>query len=564
MGVRRAMELVLTEANRGKGPLYTFGPLIHNHQVLDLLLSKDVRPVDDITGLESGTIIIRAHGIPPETRQAIKKTGLKIIDATCPKVARVQAIIRYHTKKGGTAIIVGNKGHAEVIGLIGYGESPAHVIQTVTDVSSLPHLDNPFVVAQTTQNVQNYQEVVSALRDRFPGLRIFHTICGATSHRQQEVRSFVGQVDAVVVVGGFHSGNTLRLAQVSEEMNLTTLHVETEKDLEKTALSGMKVIGVTAGASTPNWMIKKIVSEIESIKGRKETTFSHWLKKVFKLLLANNVIVATGALCFAYAAAVLMENPGNLTFPLLTFLYVYAMHVLNRFLDKGASAYNDPERAAFLKNHATFLIITGIGAVAAALVLSFVIGPTTFLALCALNIVGIAYSFPLLPERVRHKYAYYKIKDIPGSRSLSEALAWVAVIILLPLLNMTDIYWPAVIISAIVVFSMSYARAILFDIFQVQGDMIVGTETLPISLGEKKALIFIKFILIATVFILAGSPALGHVSSFSYLVLLPLLSLSLCLVAYEKRWLYPGTTLEGLVESNFFLAGFLALIWQAF
>jgi len=564
MGVRRAMEMVLTEANKGTGPLYTFGPLIHNHQVFDLLASKGIRPVDDLNALKSGTIIIRAHGIPPQDRRAIRETGLKIVDATCPKVARVQAIIRYHTKKGSTAIIVGNKGHAEVVGLLGYSEGPAHVIQTVDDVSELPDLDQVFVVAQTTQNEQNYLEVVNALKERFPELQIFHTICDATYHRQQEVRSFSGQVDAMVVVGGFHSGNTLRLAQVSKAAKIPTFHIETEKDLDKTALSGMKVIGVTAGASTPNWMIKKVVSEIEGIKGRRDPPFYNWLKKGIKLLMANDVIVASGALCLAYAAAVLSEKPTGPIFPVLAFLYVYAMHVLNRFLDKGAGAYNDPERAAFLKKHRVLLIITGIGAIAAALTLSCFVGLPTFVALCGLNILGIAYSLPLVPESVRHKSTYYKIKDIPGSRSLSEALAWVAVIILLPLLTLKHIDWPAIIVAGLAVFSMSYTRAILFDIFQVQGDLIVGTETLPITLGERKTLTLVKLILIATAFILVGSPILGLVSPFSYLVLLPVLSLALCLLAYERRWLYPGATLEVLVEGNFFLAGFLALIWQAF
>jgi len=164
---------------------------------------------------------------------------------------------------------------------------------------------------------------------------------------------------------------------------------------------------------------------------------------------------------------------------------------------------------------------------------------------------------------VRHKYPYAKIKDIPGSRSLSEALAWVAVIIVLPLLETNHIVWPAAIIAGLVVFSMSYARSILFNIFQVQGDLIVGTETLPITLGERKTLIFLKIILVVTGFIIVGSPALGLVCPFSYLVLLSLLSLSLCLLAYEKRWLYPGITLEALVEGTFFLAGLSAVVWQA-
>ena len=195
MGVRRALELVLTEVNREKAPLYTFGPLIHNHQVLDLLASKGVTAIEDPKNLETGIIVIRAHGIPPQSRQAIKETGLRTIDATCPKVARVQAIIRYNTKKGSTAVIVGNESHAEVIGLMGYCETPVHVIQTVGEVSGLPHLENSFVVAQTTQNEKRYQEIVQALQKRFPNIQVFDTICDATFNRQQEVRSFSGQVD---------------------------------------------------------------------------------------------------------------------------------------------------------------------------------------------------------------------------------------------------------------------------------------------------------------------------------------------------------------------------------
>jgi 4-hydroxy-3-methylbut-2-enyl diphosphate reductase len=210
------------------------------------------------------------------------------------------------------------------------------------------------------------------------------------------------------------------------------------------------------------------------------------------------------------------------------------------------------------------LILTGICAVGGALILSYGIGFITFLALFSLSSLGMAYSLPLLPERIQHQYAYYKIKDIPGSRSLSEALAWAAVISILPSLEMDQISWQATTISILIVFAMSYVRAILFDIFQVQGDLIVGSETLPITLGEKKTLTVVKIILSVTAIILVGAPVLGLVSSFSYVILLPLLMLSFCQMAYEKRLLYPSTTLEALVESSFFLAGLLALIWQVF
>lgn len=562
MGVRRAMEMVLAEANNGEGPLFTFGPLIHNKQVLELLESKGVKAVEDLNSLKAGRIVIRAHGIPPQKRGELEKTGLKILDATCPRVTRVQKIIRSYTRKGCSAIIVGDKDHAEVIGLMGHSETPAYLIQSVKDVSSLPDLEPLFVVAQTTQNEQNYREVVNALKGRFPRILIFDTICGATRQRQEEVRAFSGQVDAVVVVGGYHSGNTQRLAQVSKETGIPTFHVETEKELDKKDLAGMEIIGVTAGASTPNWIIKNVVRKIERIRGRRETSFTRLVKRAIKFFVLSNLIVASSAFSFTYAVSILSKNITGVAFPTLAFLYIYAMHTINRYLDKGASAYSDPERASFLKRHWRMLNLTALCAIAAALAISCSISLITFFALSALSLLGIIYSVPLVPASMRHRWPYSRIKDIPGSRSLSEALAWMTVIIFLPMLGEHQIAWPAEIISAVVVFLMAYTRSALFDIFQAQGDLIVGTETLPITIGERKALALLKIILMTTGGILIVSPLLGLTSIFSYLILLPVLTLSLCLHAYEKRWLYPGIPFEALVESNFFLAGLLAVVWQ--
>ncbi|MCP4665780.1 MAG: 4-hydroxy-3-methylbut-2-enyl diphosphate reductase, partial [Deltaproteobacteria bacterium] len=296
---------VLAEAYKKEGPLFTYGPLIHNKQVLELLETKGIRSVSDLKGLHSGGIVIRAHGIPPQKRRAIKETGLKVIDATCPRVARVHAIIRAHSRKGYETIIVGDEDHPEIIGLIGYSESPVHLIQDVKDVPPLPRMERAFVVAQTTQDEKKFHKVVKALKERFPGILVFNTICDATHHRQKEVRSFRGQVDAVVVAGGYHSGNTRRLAQVAREEGLPTFQVETEKDLEKEKLSGMEVIGVTAGASTPNWMINNVVREIEGIRGRGESLFSRFIKSIVKFLALSNLLVAGGALCLAYALSIL-------------------------------------------------------------------------------------------------------------------------------------------------------------------------------------------------------------------------------------------------------------------
>ena len=562
MGVRRAMEIVLAEINKGTHPLYTYGPLIHNRQVLALLETKGVRAADEIKGLEGGTIVIRAHGIPPHERRAIKASGLRIRDATCPRVARVQAIISSHTKQGYNAIIVGDKNHPEVKGLMGYAHGRVYAINGPEEIKKLPRLKKVFVVAQTTQSAQNFQEVVQAVKERIPEALIFDTICDATYNRQKEVRAFAGHVDGVVVVGGYNSGNTQRLVQISCESDMPTLHVETEKDIDKEKLADMEVVGVTAGASTPNWMIKGVVREIEAIRSRKESLLGRWIIRASRFLLMSNCVVAGGAFALAHAAAILSGKSVGLIYPSLAFFYIYAMHVLNRFLDKGASVYNDPEVATFYRKYRTFLIVSGIVSIIMALALSWYLGPGVFFAMAGLNLLGIVYSIPLVPERLRSVWRYARIKDFPGSKTLSEALAWGAVIALLPLLGSQKIALLSALAAFIFVFSITYFRSALFDIFQEQGDLFVGVETLPITLGQERTLLLLKGVAIFAGIFLIAAPLSGAVGPFAYFLLLCVLTLTLCLLAYERRWLHPGRRFEALVEGNFFLAGLLGLIWQ--
>jgi (E)-4-hydroxy-3-methyl-but-2-enyl pyrophosphate reductase len=563
MGVRRALDMVLTQANKDHGPLYTYGPLIHNEQVMKLLESKGVSPVDAIPCIEKGTIVIRAHGIPPEQRKLLKASGLTIIDATCPRVARVQSIVRYHTHKGFTALIVGEADHPEVIGLKGYGNGKAYVISSFEELPDLPTSDNLIIVAQTTQEKQQYMEIVESIKKRFPEALVFDTICDATHRRQEDVRALAPHVDGIVVVGGYHSGNTRRLAQMARSTGVPTFHVETEAELDKKRLSSMELIGVTAGASTPNWMIKKVVQEIEAIRSRKETFLGRSARYALKFLFQTNVVVSLGAFSLSCASLVLSGRNFDLIHPSLSFLYIYAMHVLNRFLDKGASFYNDPERALFYRRHRRIIVLSGLAAITGCLTVSYSIGMTTFLTMVGLSVLGSIYSLPILPLGRRELGRYFRIKDIPGSKTLAQALAWGAVIALVPLLEPAGSSLPAALTAFFFVSTVVYVRSAFFDIFQVQGDLIVGSETIAITLGEKRTLVLLKGVLLLGAIVLFAAPLLSFVGPFSYLLLLCYISLRLCLAAYERRWLYPSTRLEAMVEANLFFAGLLGLIWQS-
>jgi (E)-4-hydroxy-3-methyl-but-2-enyl pyrophosphate reductase len=562
MGVRRALEMVLFEANKKEGPIYTYGPLIHNEQVMKLLETKGVSVLTGVKDIKEGTLVIRAHGIPPSERKLLKTSGLKLIDATCPRVARVQALIRYHTGKGYMAVIVGDKDHVEVIGLKGHGNGKALVVGSAEEVGQLPQADKVIVVAQTTQEKNRFDEVVRAVQGRFPDALIFDTICDATRNRQDEVRALAPHVDAMVVVGGYHSGNTRRLAQVAQSTGLPVFHVETAEELERVRLSSMEVVGVTAGASTPNWMIKKVVQKLETIRTRKERRLGRWIRQISKFLFQSNLIVAAGAFCICYAGTLLSGRRPDILHPALAFFYVYAMHVMNRLLDKGASTYNDPERAHFYTQYRMPLIFSGVLSIGAALFLAGTLCFRSSIAVGGLLLLGVVYSLPIVPPSRRHLWRYSKIKDIPGSKTLAQALAWGAVIALLPLIEPSPPAWAPSLIAFLFVFSMVYVRSALFDIFQVQGDLIVGAETLPITLGEKKTLILLKGVMAGGAAILLGSAVLNATGPFGYLLLLCYATLAFCVITHEKQWLHPGTLLEALVESNLFLAGLLGLFWQ--
>lgn len=257
MGVQRAVELALDASNAHKPPIFTFGPLIHNPQVLSLLQEKGISVLNNIPEKGTGTVLIRAHGVPPDTKLNFEKAGFKVIDATCPRVIKVQTIIRKHAQEGYASIIIGDKDHPEVTGLLGYAGEHGIVVDRIHDLEALPFFEKAIIVAQTTQNTLFYDAVKKWAAHEHKHYKVFDTICDSTERRQAEAKRLAESVDAVVVVGGYNSGNTKRLAEVVQEAGKPAFHIETEAELDIKSLAEVNHIGITAGASTPNWIIKK-------------------------------------------------------------------------------------------------------------------------------------------------------------------------------------------------------------------------------------------------------------------------------------------------------------------
>ena len=247
-------------------PVFTDGPLIHNKQMMKELAREGVAETDAPETLAPGsTLVIRAHGIAPERRAFLKSLPLELVDATCPDVARIQSQIRLHARQGKAVLIYGDHGHAEVVGLLGFAEGRGRVVSSVAEVADLPQTtqSNVCLVAQSTQFPFAYAEVAEAVKQRFQKVAVLDTICDATKNRQREVEELAVECGALVVVGGHHSANTLRLVELARTFK-PTFHVETAAELQGSDFASFSCVGLTAGASTPDFLLDETRRVLEA------------------------------------------------------------------------------------------------------------------------------------------------------------------------------------------------------------------------------------------------------------------------------------------------------------
>ena len=263
-GVKRATQMAFEAAGIDK-KTYTLGPIIHSPQVVNKLEEMGVKVLKNLDTMDSGTIIIRSHGVAShEIEEAVQKQ-LEIVDATCPFVKKAQEHVKSLSDTGYGVVVVGDADHPEVQGIVSYGGDKVYVVGSGEEVSKLPKMNKIGVVAQTTQSFENLKNVVSECLLRGGEIRVFNTICDATAVRQEEAKELACQVDCMLVVGGYNSANTRRLAEVCAEIQPRTYHMETATEIDPGWFEGVERIGVTAGASTPKWIIDEVVSRIEDI-----------------------------------------------------------------------------------------------------------------------------------------------------------------------------------------------------------------------------------------------------------------------------------------------------------
>lgn len=265
-GVERAVEMVEDALETGD-TVRSLGPLIHNEQEMQRLGKQGVATISDPVQIKRGeTAVIRAHGVTPQVQKELEEKASKVVDATCPFVTRVQKLAARAAEQDRHVVVVGSPDHPEMIGVKGYAPDHAFVIRDETEVDSLPRLRNPLVVSQTTIKAKTFFDTAEAVKSKTDDeVQVVNTICSATRDRQDAARALAGMVDAFYIIGGRHSSNSRKLLAVCEEQCKKSFLIETEDEIDPHDLEGVEKVGLTAGASTPNWLIEKIVRHLEEI-----------------------------------------------------------------------------------------------------------------------------------------------------------------------------------------------------------------------------------------------------------------------------------------------------------
>jgi 4-hydroxybenzoate polyprenyltransferase len=397
------------------------------------------------------------------------------------------------------------------------------------------------------------------VQSHHPQWKLFNTICDSTEKRQAEVKHVAQQVDALVVVGGRDSGNTRRLVEIARQAGKPAFHVETEAELDAAALAGFRLIGVTAGASTPHWIIRRVCRKLENLTPDQHRSWRGMLHGLRRALLMTQLYVSIGAGCLCYACAGLYGAAAMGRHALIAFLYVLLMHIVNNLTGQKTARYTDPDKAAFYCRHRLPLTLlagfSGIGG----LWVAWGAGPWVFLTLLVMSILGLVYDVRVLPTRILAGRSL-KIKSIPGSKTILISFAWGMVAAVLPGVTAPSVSWPAMAVVFAWATGIVFIRTAFFDILDIQTDRIVGKETLATLLGEKRTLKLLYGVAAASTVLILGACAGGLTPFWGCLLAVVPMVMRVILRGYARGRFLPGMELEFWVETQFIFAGLLALM----
>ncbi len=554
MGVRKALEGTLSLKYKDKRDIVTLGPLIHNPQVLEILKKLGIKSVgiDDLKGGE--VVVIRAHGVTPEVLKKLKEKGCEIVNCTCPRVGKVQAQAKKAKNEGRKVILVGDKEHAEVKGILGYAGENSICISSLEEAKNLNIEGKAILLAQTTFSYEIYKEIGKTLKEKNPDLEIYETICDATSLRQEEAKSMAKEMDAMVVVGGSFSANTKRLKEIIEETGIPVYLLEDENNISE-ELKNYKKIGVTAGASTPNWLINRVLERLIELRAR-----GLWkvLWKTLAFLSRSNFLIFFSSLSLIY----ILSNLLSLNIPLLSFfiapMFLFSFHILNAFSEKRAQEINEPAQQIFIEKNKGWLKTLSYFFLFLSIFFSFYYSIYLGIFLFFASLLGILYLIPS------------PLLKIPCSKDIFTASAWTILSTLFyQTLSKRHLNLEFLIVP-LLFFFIFLCRGIIYDLKDLQGDRMVGKETIPIYLGIKKSIILFNLLFFLICFLIFFWFILGLFKNYFFFLIFFFffiwiffpLHILFYYKLFQKKIIPGGVRFSLYIDSFYILLGLFFLIYK--
>jgi len=494
MGVRKAVLDIVNVINKSTETIYVLGPLIHNPQTVSILQSRGIITINSINDIENKIIAIRTHGIPKESLWILKQNASKIINLTCPRVARVQGIVKKYSREGYFAIIIGDDHHAEVESVKSYADDGVIVISSVEDIKKIPDGLKYIVVAQTTFDECLFDEITGILKRKYHNILIFNTICDSTHKRQSDVINAIKEgIDTLVVVGGKNSANTQRLAQIGKNSNIKTFHIESEEELHDEDFKNSNYVLVTAGASTPGWIINNVLEKLYAISNKNENPFLYFIMHFFEIAIRLNLISSLASFFMSLLIEKIAGVWSTYKLPSLSAFFIFIMYAVNNYFLKDTLKITNPYKYKLHKNNHFIILASTIAAIFISFIITFTIQNYVYLLVYyVILLTGMIYSSSYFKFLI-NKYSPSLIKTIYSIKSIPANIGWIIITLFLPVLyafqfiNFNEIHI-GIILSLIVFLSyLIISRNLLLDFIGFNGDLIIGNITLPIIVGLSRA-----------------------------------------------------------------------------
>ena len=559
MGVRKAMDTVL-DASHGKRKTYTLGPLIHNPQALKMLESRNIYVAGDTNeSLAGKTVVIRAHGISLDKRQQLHEVGARIVDATCPNVIRSQGIIKKYFYKGYSIVIVGDRGHAEIDALLSYTDNTGIVVENLVEACSLPPMEKVCVIAQTTFSSTKYFKIADEICKHTGECYVADTVCASTERRQADVYKLAELADVTVVVGGKNSANTRRLAEISSELGQPTMLIEDPAELDLKKLSQYKEIGVTAGASTPGWVIKQVVDSIAGYTPDAHRNFYGLFMSLAYFAIEGNFVVCAAAASLTYSLCKVMSIHSYPLFPLMSFFYLFPLHTVNKYLEINWEQVSTMPHAVRFRRYWKIYLTTGITSFLISLGIAWYSSTLTFILVTVSYLLGGFYSVHVIP--VTWNIRFKSLRDIPGSKDIVIALGWTFAIIVLPSITLRVFPGVVALVGGAFVIILVLSMTSILAIGGIQSDKLVGIETIPVLIGRKntlKLLYTANTLLACTIIILL---ALRLLNTDVWVLIAPVFYMIACIKFLSRKDQFFTLYHQMILNANFFLTGILTYLF---